>query len=274
MRVSGGGSTRFHVWVVASAAVGFSLFFLWLEGRVNLTLPWLALLAPPLSLLGIAVTWENRVAQNGMAPPAGRRTRWKVIDSFYIVAALLLVVMVLVRGVVIYQQTSSDNRPESEVVLDGKDPQGGKSHHNEKGNPSTKCADPPDAATVQGTEADLESPDQKVTIGHIEIRKSALTNNCRFMVWPHVLFDKGRAVPAGWTLYVESSRPATRTHLNYSIDHKSHRKELWGNMLSTERGCVRVEIYFERDDGREQSKHAVAHTPCHGIGLDLFNIGK
>lgn len=92
------------------------------------------------------------------------------------------------------------------------------------------------------------------------------------MVWPVILFDEGRTVPSGWTLYVEMSRPVTRKHLNYKL-YPTDPARARGNMISTQRGCVKVEVYLVhgRDD-IDQSEHGVMSTPCGDISLGILNV--
>lgn len=160
---------------------------------------------------------------------------------------MLVLVFVGMSVILVLRQPSQAE--EAEVAYDGKDPLNGTSEG---------CSGVARSQPAHPDRPALAGPDGQV-VGTLGL----LTWPGCDVVWGRVLWHDDPAaryqIPAGWTLHIETYRPATNTRVRFPEPATATPVQwAYGPMLATARGCVYAEAYFINSD--QEGPHA--RTDC------------
>jgi hypothetical protein len=176
-----------------------------------------------------------------------KRLSW-IIGTIVILGIIVLVVNVSAPTNGPGNISPAPPSPESiEQRFDGKDPKG-------KYGPDSRCADPPPSQPITSTQPPLMGPDGHV-VGTVELRTSGICP----VIWARVNWPNGSYdLPAGWSLHIRMHRPMPLPQkISEYISHNTT-VYVYGNMLTTVRGCVYAEVYFSNAGGQT----AATKTEC------------
>lgn len=129
-----------------------------------------------------------------------------------------------------------------EQRFDGKDPKG-------KDGPDSKCADPPSSQPVDQTQPQVVGPDGH-PVGTVELRTSGICP----VIWARVHWlNSSYILPAGWSLHISMHRPSPLPEKVTDYTALNASDYVYGNMLTTVRGCVYAEVYFSNGNSKTQA---------------------
>ncbi|MFD6073749.1 hypothetical protein, partial [Amycolatopsis lurida] len=193
------------------------------------------------------------------APPAAaepaalsrRRRGWRLGASLAAAVAILAVASYFA-----FFAETEPTAPTPDLALmahyDGKDPRG-----IPPGN--VKCAAPPPSEPVHGAPMPGVFGPEGIEVGVVQLRRSPICP----VIWARVLWngqeDYPYKIPDGWTLHVIIHRPATLTKDDATEPSRpTPIPHALSMMLTTQPGCVYVEVYFEKGG----VKTTPAYTSC------------